>query len=256
MTSSSVPLREFIISFADDEHLMGQQHTEWIGVAPFLEEDLAFSSIGQDELGHSVLLYELVIHLDNGHESGPATDEQIDALAFDRGATAYRSCAFTESVYQEWAHALVRHWIYDHFEQLRWGLVAETTYGPLAAITERVEREEHYHRLHANSLLDKLLADPTAKTKLRTALDELLPLIPTLLAATTGEGDLISEGVLANSVSSLGEPLARLIGERFGIDPPDLTTSEALRGPERSEHFAPLMARMREVIDYDLEATW
>ena len=60
---TSVPteaLREFLLAFADDEHLMGQQHTEWIGVAPFLEEDLALASIGQDELCHAVMLYELV----------------------------------------------------------------------------------------------------------------------------------------------------------------------------------------------------
>ncbi len=57
-------LREYLLAFADDEHFMGQQHTEWIGVAPFLEEDLAFSSIGQDELGHAAMLYELVLDLD------------------------------------------------------------------------------------------------------------------------------------------------------------------------------------------------
>ena len=53
-------VREFLLAFADDEHLMGQQHTEWIGVAPFLEEDLAFCSIGQDELGHAASLYAIV----------------------------------------------------------------------------------------------------------------------------------------------------------------------------------------------------
>ncbi len=52
--------REYLLAFADDEHLIGQQHTEWIGTAPFLEEDLAFCSIAQDELGHAAALYELL----------------------------------------------------------------------------------------------------------------------------------------------------------------------------------------------------
>jgi hypothetical protein len=51
---------EFLLAFADDEHMIGQRHTQWIGVAPFLEEDLAFASIAQDELGHAAGLYELV----------------------------------------------------------------------------------------------------------------------------------------------------------------------------------------------------
>ena len=61
MADLSPAARDIILAFADDEHLMGQQHTEWIGVAPFLEEDLAFASIGQDELGHAALLLEAIV---------------------------------------------------------------------------------------------------------------------------------------------------------------------------------------------------
>ncbi len=34
MTSMTPGTAEFLLAFADNEHLMGQQHTEWIGVAP------------------------------------------------------------------------------------------------------------------------------------------------------------------------------------------------------------------------------
>jgi ring-1,2-phenylacetyl-CoA epoxidase subunit PaaC len=98
-------VRDYLLALADDEHLMGQQHTEWIGVAPFLEEDLAFSSIGQDELGHAVLLYELVCELD-GVE---VTDAAVDGLAY-RAGDDYRSCALVEYQTADWAEALVRHW--------------------------------------------------------------------------------------------------------------------------------------------------
>ncbi len=49
VTLEAPELREYLLALADDDHLMGQQHTEWIGVAPFLEEDMALASIGQDE---------------------------------------------------------------------------------------------------------------------------------------------------------------------------------------------------------------
>ena len=61
MTALGPAERAVLLAFADDEHLMGQRHTEWIGVAPFLEEDLAFASIGQDELGHAAMLYALAM---------------------------------------------------------------------------------------------------------------------------------------------------------------------------------------------------
>ena len=39
VTLEAPELREYLLALADDDHLMGQQHTEWIGVAPFLEEE-------------------------------------------------------------------------------------------------------------------------------------------------------------------------------------------------------------------------
>lgn len=257
MTTSN-PLREFLLAFADDEHLMGQQHTEWIGVAPFLEEDLAFSSIGQDELGHAVLLYELVCELD-GTDS--TSDAAIDALAYNRSAAEYRSCGFTEFVTTDWAQALVRHWIYDMVEELRWELVSSSTNTALAEISERVAREETYHRMHANALLDVLLADSSARSKLLDALHEIAPLVSSLFAPTAGEAQLIEGGVLSASAETLAAPAMQLITERFEVDLDPSTQSggdgaPAVRGSERTEHFQPLMTRMREVIDYDLEAKW
>ena len=151
---SPAGVREFLLAFADDEHLMGQQHTEWIGVAPFLEEDLAFSSIGQDELGHAALLYELVLELD-GIE---ITDEAVDELAYRRNADDYRSCHLVEASVSDWAEALVRHWVYDTFEAMRWQLVVDSSIPRLRTIAQRALREEAFHRMHADALLDRLLA--------------------------------------------------------------------------------------------------
>ena len=100
MTTLGPAERAVLLAFADDEHLMGQRHTEWIGVAPFLEEDLAFASIGQDELGHAAMLYELVIS-DLSGETPSA--QSVDALAFRREPDDYRSCWLVEAPCTEWA---------------------------------------------------------------------------------------------------------------------------------------------------------
>ena len=51
--------RELVLALADDELCVGQNHAWWIAIGPFLEEDLAFTSIAQDELGHARSLYSL-----------------------------------------------------------------------------------------------------------------------------------------------------------------------------------------------------
>ncbi len=247
------PIEEFIFSFADDEHLIGQQHTEWIGVAPFLEEDLAFSSIGQDELGHAVLLYEVVL----GLRETEATDEAIDALAYDRGASEYRSSHLVELATTDWAQALLRHWLYDTVEQFRWELVVGSSNTALAEIAIRVEREERFHRRHADALLDSLLASPVARPVLLAAFDSLTPFIANLLAPVAGETEAIAQGVVSASITTIAPLLEQRVADRF--EQTLSITADISNSPGRdvrSDHFQTLMDRMREVIDYDPQAVW
>lgn len=250
-------VREFLLAFADDEHLMGQQHTEWIGVAPFLEEDLAFSSIGQDELGHAALLYELVLELDDIEP----TDTAIDALAFGRPDSDYRSCHLVEYTTRDWAEALVRHWLYDTFEAARWQLVSESSLTKLASIAHKALREEAFHRRHADALLDQLLGSPEARARILGALEAVAPLVPGLCEGTAGEAAAVASGTVAGPTADLLQPLLAAIVERFsGSATGDLSVGDSGNGQagrtRRSIWFEPLMARMREVLDYDPEAVW
>ncbi|MFT7476078.1 MAG: ring-1,2-phenylacetyl-CoA epoxidase subunit PaaC [Verrucomicrobiales bacterium] len=245
-------LREFLLAFADDEHFMGQHHTEWIGVAPFLEEDLALASIGQDELGHAAMLYELVLELD-GIE---ATDIEIDRLAYRRADDEYLSCPFTEYPTTDWAEALVRHWIYDTFESLRWGLVAESSYQPLADAAVRAGREEIYHLRHADALIDTLMVDAEARERLMAAVLKLERLAYTLPSDTSSDEDrLVAAGIISDHMSTLDRPLMQAIATRFEtqLRPRDLPEYDRA---QRSEPFGPLIARMREVFDLDPSAVW
>ena len=259
-------VREFLLAFADDEHLMGQQHTEWIGVAPFLEEDLAFSSIGQDELGHAALLYELVLELD-GIEP---TDGAVDALAYGRPSADYRSCHLVEYTTTDWAEALVRHWIYDAFEVMRWQLVTDSSLRKLATVARKALREEAFHRRHADALLDKLLASPQARERIADALEAVAPMAKGLCEPVAREAEAIRRGVASASTIGLLEPLDQAIAERFSFSEaqPFVAAADARRDhanglaadqrgrTSRSTDFEPLLARMREVLDYDTEAVW
>ena len=59
-------LAGLLLSMADDEFVIGFSDSEWTGIAPLLEEDVAMSSLAQDELGHAAALYGLLGDL-TGH---------------------------------------------------------------------------------------------------------------------------------------------------------------------------------------------
>ena len=245
--------RSYLLAFADDEHLMGQQHTEWIGVAPFLEEDLAFSSIGQDELGHAAMLYEFILDADG---ISP-TDATIDALAYRRSAADYRSCRLVEYRIDDWATALVRHWVYDTVEEARWGFLERSSISGLSDLAVHAAREESFHRLHANALLDVLLEDADARERILPALHRLEPQIIDLLAPMPGETEAVAAGVAERRICDFTPELEAAITARFDVG---IGLAAREHGAEsrlaRSADFSPLMARMREVLDFDPDATW
>ena len=75
---------------ADDEFVIGFTDSEWTGIAPLLEEDVAMSSLAQDELGHAAALYGLLGEADSAQDP--------DALAYDREPdepTATAACSIT-----------------------------------------------------------------------------------------------------------------------------------------------------------------
>ena len=248
MTDISPAARNLILAFADDEHLMGQQHTEWIGVAPFLEEDLAFASIGQDELGHAALLFEALVGND---------DADIDALAFFREARDWRSCALVEVNLPDWSDTLVRHWLYDAAEELRWELFAQSSVHVLADISVRALSEERFHRQHADALLDVLLQVDDAHERVMGSLDRLLPLALTMFDGTADEADAIAAGVVRASLESCRGPWQDRVAQRFGpVQWTNLVEPPTNQRTQRHDDFAPLLARMLEVLDLDRNVTW
>lgn len=251
MTEISPAAREVILAFADDEHLMGQQHTEWIGVAPFLEEDLAFASIGQDELGHAALLFETLVGSD---------DADIDAVAFFREAPEWRSCSLVEISLGEWSDTLVRHWLYDAAEELRWQLFDGSSMSALADASVRALSEERFHRRHGDALLDVLLTVDDARTRVMASLTKLLPYALAQFDGVASEPDAISQGVISGSLASLTAPWQARVDERFGaIDWNSISVdggAQRTRRTQRHRDFAPILARMLEVFDLDRSVTW
>ena len=155
-----------LLEIADDELVLGWRDSEWTGIAPFLEEDVAFSSISQNEIGHARALYELA-----ARELG--TD--ADALAFDRRPEEYRCAPLVELRRLEWARTIARHWLYETADHVRLATLKASDDPELAGLAAKIDREETYHRMHAEMWVDRLLADEDGRERLREAVEELWP---------------------------------------------------------------------------------
>jgi ring-1,2-phenylacetyl-CoA epoxidase subunit PaaC len=152
-----------LLELADDELILGWRNSEWTGIAPFLEEDVAFSSIAQTEIGHARAWYELAA---KEHDSDP------DALAFERKPGEYRCAPFVElRLVPDWAATIARHWLYETADSIRLRALVASEDAEVRGLAEKIEREETYHRMHAEMWHSQLGDDP----RFREAVDRLWP---------------------------------------------------------------------------------
>jgi ring-1,2-phenylacetyl-CoA epoxidase subunit PaaC len=157
---------DLLLAMADDELILGWRNSEWTGIAPFLEEDVAFSSIAQNEIGHARALYELA-----AAELGTTADE----LAFDREPADYRCAPLVELRRLEWARTIARHWLYETADEIRLAALKDSDDPEIAGLAAKMDREEAYHRIHADMWVDRLLATEEGRERLDEAVDELWP---------------------------------------------------------------------------------
>jgi ring-1,2-phenylacetyl-CoA epoxidase subunit PaaC len=152
-----------LIEIADDELILGWRDSEWTGIAPNLEEDVAFSSIAQNEIGHARALYELAAR---------DLDTTADELAFDRAPGEYRCAALVEHRFAEdWARTIARHWLYEAADAVRLEALKASDDAKVAGLAGKIDREEVYHRMHAEMWAARLRDEP----RFRDAVNELWP---------------------------------------------------------------------------------
>ncbi len=171
-----------LLGLADDELVLGWRDSEWTGIAPMLEEDVAFSSIAQNEIGHARAVYELV--------AGPEGD--ADALAFDRKPEEYRCAPLVELHLLDWARTIARRWLYETADEIRITALKDDSDTAVAGLAAKIDREEAYHRMHAEMWHERLGGEP----RFRAAVEELWPYALGVLPAEL-RGELMSRVGLA-----------------------------------------------------------
>jgi ring-1,2-phenylacetyl-CoA epoxidase subunit PaaC len=152
---------QLLLAIADDELVLGWRDSEWTGIAPVLEEDVAFSSIAQNEIGHARAIYQLLA-------------EDPDALAFDREPAEYRCSQLVELRFvPDWARTIARRVLYEAADEIRLAALRASPDEAVAGLAAKIDREEAYHRMHAQMWRERLRDEE----RFGEALEELWPYV-------------------------------------------------------------------------------
>ncbi|MBA3687471.1 MAG: phenylacetate-CoA oxygenase subunit PaaC [Chloroflexi bacterium] len=237
---------------ADDEFVLGFWDSEWTGIAPILEEDVAMSSVSQDEIGHAKALYELLAGL---------TGDDADKIAFGRPAEAYRHAALMNHARTDWAFSIARRFLYEHADAVRLESLAASSYEPLADLAVKMRREETYHLLHFDLWLRRLAeGGEESHSRLRGAIEALWPDAQAVFAPLAGEARLVAARILPESLEALRARWLERVTERLqavGLAvPPTAGSPEADGRTRRTDEFAWLHGEFTMVSGSEADATW
>jgi ring-1,2-phenylacetyl-CoA epoxidase subunit PaaC len=246
-------LKELLYKIADDQLILGHRNSEWTGVGPLLEEDIAFSSMAQDKVGQSYQLYQMLQQLG---------EQEPDTVAFMRNANQFHNSQFVELPVGEYDFSLIRHFLFDHAELLRFSMLSESSYEPLAQLARKIKGELKYHVMHANSIIKQLgNATEESISRLQGSLDAALPYALGIFEASPLEEALKQEGIFDGEVALQAkweESISKILAQT-ALQLPNLATLSPVYGGrqgQHTEHLQPLLDEMAEVFRVDPTAEW
>jgi ring-1,2-phenylacetyl-CoA epoxidase subunit PaaC len=250
---NELALKELLYKIADDLLILGHRNSEWTGIGPLLEEDIAFSSMAQDKIGQSLALYEMLHYLG---EADP------DSVAFMRNSEQFHNCQLVELPIGDYEFSLIRHFLYDHSILLRFQKLSNSQYQPLAQVSRKLVGELRYHVMHADMIIKKLgNAAGESINRLQTALEQALPFALGIFEKSTQEAALISDQIFSGEEDLYGiwcQEITRVI-EQTSLKLPEFNLSEAKTGGRiglHTPHLQPLLDEMAEVFRLDPTVDW
>lgn len=243
-------LAELLLTMADDELVVGYWDSEWTGIAPMLEEDVAMSSISQDEIGHAAALFGML---------GELVGRDPDEIAYARDAAAFRHAPLLDHPRTDWAFTIARRFLYETADAARLEAVAGSSYEPLAQLVAKMRREERYHLLHVDAWIRRLAAaGADVHARLAAALASLGTDAMGVLGPLDGEEILLAAGFLPEPMRAIrARWLERVTPMLTELDLPVPAGGLAADGRQRhGADFAWLHGEMVTVSRSEVGATW
>ncbi len=246
-------IKDLIFRMADDQLILGHRNSEWTGLGPILEEDIAFSSMAQDKLGHSQALYQIL------HRMGEADP---DSLAFGRKENKMRCCHFVEYPIGDYSFSLMRHFLFDESEALRFDMLGNSSFEDLSNTARKFRGELKYHTMHAEIWIKQLSnGNDESRIRMQNALNICYPLALGLFEPCESDDMLIESGVFPGekALQEKWSGKVNLILSKTDLKIPEVNEIKTGYGGRKGIHtefLKPLLDEMTEVYNIDPHAEW
>lgn len=196
---------EYVLRAGDDALILGQQLGFLTGHGPVIEEDIALTNIGLDQIGQARAWLSLAGRLEHA-ASSERTLRDEDALAFLRDAPEFRNCLLVERPNGDFGDTIARQFLYDNYAVLWLEAMTASSHDEMAGIAAKSVKEARYHLQHSSRWVLRL-GDGTAEShsRVQASLERVWPYV--------------------NELFDADELTTRAASEGWGVDPSKLRSA-------------------------------
>lgn len=248
------PLFEYLCRMGDNTLVLSHRVSEWCGVAPVLEEDIALANTALDLIGQTQLWLGLA-----GEVEGKGRD--ADALAFRRDVWDFRSVLLTEQPNGDFGQTMMRQFLFDAWHLLQLKALKASSNTEISAIAEKAVKEVTYHVERSGDTVIGL-GDGTEEShqRMQKALDRLWPYVGELFVSDAVDQAMVDAGI-APDPASLREEYdaainAVLTAATLTRPDSDFAHQGGKSGIRHTEHLGHMLTEMQWLQRAYPDATW
>lgn len=254
MSAPSNSLFEFLLRQGDNALVLGHRTSEWCGVAPALEEDIALANTALDLIGQTQLWLGYAAEVEDKNRS--AND-----LAFRRDVYDFKNVLMLEVPNEDFGRTLLRQFFFDAF-QVPWLTALQTSSDQrVADIAAKSLKEALYH-LERSADTVIALGDGTdeSNSRMQTALDYLWPYTGEFFADDAVDQVMSDAGVapLPSAMRTKWDAtLSATLSEALLTCPEgDFAHKGGRTGARHTEHLGHMLATMQVLQRSYPDAVW
>ncbi len=248
------PLFEFLCQMGDNTLVLGHRVSEWCGMAPVLEEDIALANTALDLIGQTQLWLSLA-----GETEGKGRD--ADQLAYRRDVWDFRNVLLVEQPNGDFGQTMMRQFLFDLWHHRALESLAGSRNDAVAGIAAKSLKEVTYH-LERSSDLVIGLGDGTPESHLRmqAALDRLYPYVGEMFSSEAVDEAMVADGVAFDPAllrPSYDAQLDEVLNKATLLRPTDEFVHKGGKtGVRHTEHLGHMLAQMQWLQRAYPDATW
>ena len=248
------PLFEYLLRQGDNALVLGHRVSEWCGMAPAIEEDIALANTGLDLIGQTQMWLGYAAEVEG-------KDRDADALAFRRDVWDFRNLLLVEQTNGDFGKTLMRQFLFDAFNVLNLTALTKASDPRIAEIAAKTVKEAEYHLERSRETVIAL-GDGTEESnaRMQKALTVLWPFAGEMFVADDVDVAMFDAGI-APDLTQLRKDwdaivLPTLNSAMLSVPDSDFAHKGGKNGVRHTEHLGHMLATMQYLQRAYPDARW